>query len=85
MRGDPPPALPPGAAAGAVAGALASEGSALGEVLGRALDPPVCCQLRDACRDRPEITPDEARSRCIAENGQPLSHQYCHTDGMCRP
>ncbi|MEM0946163.1 MAG: hypothetical protein AAGK37_02060 [Pseudomonadota bacterium] len=83
--GDTAHGRPPAAIAGAVAGAIASDGP-FGEALERALDPPVCCQLRAACRGQLDrITTGEAKSLCLSENGQPLVNQYCHADGMCRP
>ncbi|MCR9088573.1 MAG: hypothetical protein NXH97_17715 [Rhodobacteraceae bacterium] len=56
------------------------------DALGQAADPPVCCQLSDGCSPGTDGTrPAEVRSLCLASNGQPLTGQYCHKDGACRP
>lgn len=56
------------------------------DAIGRAADPPVCCQLTNACSPgTPGTTPAELRSLCMAAHGQPLTGQYCHSDGACRP
>lgn len=60
--------------------------SPLLDALGEAVDPPVCCQLSDGCSPGTAgARPAEVRSLCLASNGQPLTGQYCHKDGACRP
>ena len=56
------------------------------DTLGQAVDPPVCCQMSDGCSPGSDgARPAEVRSLCIAASGQPLTGQYCHSDGACRP
>lgn len=76
-----------GAAAALGAAALASQANGpLADALGRAVDPPVCCQMMNRCSPGSEgTTTGELRSLCIAASGQPLTGQYCHSDGQCRP
>ena len=58
----------------------------LRDALGRAVDPPVCCQLINSCSPGSDgASPAEVRSLCLSANGQPLTGQFCHKDGACRP